>query len=395
MIFRQQVDPSKYFFATYELESDKSLKDAAWELAIGQSVGNPHVRNKWETDDLFENHSCKILGDPEELEKIKKGIVKIAFPVINTNWESDGISHLLCQLMGGQVDIKDIIYCRLIDLELPTSVTDILLKHPKFGISGFREFTGIRDKTLLGGIVKPKTGITPDILLEMVKEMIEGGVNFIKEDEILSDFPLCPIEKRVPLIMDYIKTCGRNVVYAVCINSDPLYILDRVKRVYELGGNAIHINFWCGLGVYRSIRCLDLPLFMHFQQSGCKILSDPSSKYSIDFNIICHIAGLSGVDTMHIGNLFGYSDETSEQIKKYVETLHKYNVIPTLSCGMHPGNVNHVTAEIGNNYLANVGGAIHGHPLGSRAGARAMYQAINSEFNSEEYKLAIEKWGYP
>ena len=30
----------------------------------------------------------------------KSGIVKIAFPIINTNWEEDGISHLLCQLMG-------------------------------------------------------------------------------------------------------------------------------------------------------------------------------------------------------------------------------------------------------------------------------------------------------
>ena len=45
--------------------------------SIGQSVGNPNVRNSWETDDLFNNHSCIILHDEEELTKTKKGIVKI------------------------------------------------------------------------------------------------------------------------------------------------------------------------------------------------------------------------------------------------------------------------------------------------------------------------------
>lgn len=65
-----------------------------------------------------------------------------------------------------------------------------VLKHfkgPKFGINGVREFTGAYDKPLLGGIVKPKTGITPQVLLELVKELVEGGVNFIKEDEIMAN----------------------------------------------------------------------------------------------------------------------------------------------------------------------------------------------------------------
>ena len=57
-IFRESVDTEKYFVVDYYLESSISLRDAAWQLAIGQSVGNPNVRNHWETDELFENHSC-------------------------------------------------------------------------------------------------------------------------------------------------------------------------------------------------------------------------------------------------------------------------------------------------------------------------------------------------
>ena len=91
---RLEIDLEKYYIATYEMASSTSLKDAAWNLAIGQSVGNPNVRNEWETDDLFENNSCIIVGNEKKLEKSTEGIVEIAFPVINTDWKTDGISHM-------------------------------------------------------------------------------------------------------------------------------------------------------------------------------------------------------------------------------------------------------------------------------------------------------------
>ena len=57
-IFRSidEIDTSKYILCRYFLSSKTSLRDAAWSLSIGQSVGNPNVRNHWETDELFENH---------------------------------------------------------------------------------------------------------------------------------------------------------------------------------------------------------------------------------------------------------------------------------------------------------------------------------------------------
>lgn len=392
MIFKKSVDLETHFIATYKLSGKESLRDAAWELAIGQSVGNPHIRNQWETEELFENHSCKVIGDEEELKKLKSGIIQIAFPIINTNWKEDGITQLLVQVMGGQLDIDKIIECRLLSLDFPKEV-HTYFKGPSFGISGIREYLNIHNKPLLGAIIKPKTGITPSILLEMVKELVEGGVDFIKEDEILSNPCFCPIEERVPLIMNYINNSGRKVIYAVCINSDYPYIIDRVKKVYELGGNGVHINFWNGLGVYKSIRDLDLPIFVHFQKSGDKILTDVSHRFSISFNVICQLAGMMGVDFIHTGMWGGYNDTDEHILKDDMEMLYKYNVMPALSCGMHPGVVNAIRERFGIDFLANTGGAIHGHPRGTHSGAKAMRQAIDGDFNNIEYELAIEKWG--
>jgi len=385
----EEVNVKKYFIVEYYLESTKSLKDAAWQLAIGQSVGNPNIRNRWENDELFENYSCLVIESEKNLEKVKQGLVKIAFPIINIDWETDGISHLLVNIMGGQLDIESISKCHIKNITFPESV----LKHfkgPKYGIKGVREYTKVFNKPILGGIIKPKTGITPEVLLEMVKELVEGGVNFIKEDEILSNPSFCPIEERVPLIMDYLK--DKNVIYCVSIHSDYPYILDRVKKVYELGGNGVHVNFWCGLGVYKAIRELDLPIFVHFQKSGDKILTNRNHDFYIDWVVISKLAGMMGVDFIHAGMIGGYYKWDEDEVIDSMKELNNWGVVPALSCGFHPGLTDYVTEKVGINYMANVGGAMHGHPEGTLAGAKAMRQAIDKEY-SDEYYQAIDKWG--
>ena len=72
--------------------------------------------------------------------------------------------------------------------------------------------------------------------------------------------------------------------------------------------------------------------------------------------------------------------------------LHRHDVLPALSCGMHPGLVDYVTEQVGQDYMANVGGAVHGHPGGTIAGARAMRQSIDHTYEIE-YEQAIAKWG--
>jgi ribulose-bisphosphate carboxylase large chain len=388
MIFVDEIDSERYIKGYYFLESKKGVRDAAWNLAIGQSVGNPLVRLERETDELFFNHSCVVKNCPD-LE-LFSGRVEIGFPVANIDFASDGIAQLLCFLMGGQLDIDTIETCWLEKLVIPDWVIEKYFKMPKYGITGARDFTNTHDKPLLGGICKPKTGISPSILLDMVKEMVEGGVNFIKEDEIMANPDVCPLEKRVSLISDYIR--DKNVVYCFCINSDPAHILDRVKFVHQEGGNGIHINFWSGMGVYKSVRDLDLPLFMHFQKSGDKILTNKKHAFHIDWSVICYLAGLMGVDFIHTGMWGGYASDDENDLRNTMGILHSRNVVPALSCGMHPGIVNTITEKFGINYLANCGGALHGHPSGTVAGAKAMRQAIDKSFDVE-YHEAISKWG--
>ena len=75
---------------------------------------------------------------------------------------------------------------------------------------------------------------------------------------------------------------SRKIVFCHTINCDPHIVIDRVKRVYNLGGNGVHINVFSGLGVYNSIRKLDLPIYLHYQSSGAKVFTDVNHRFSFE-----------------------------------------------------------------------------------------------------------------
>jgi ribulose-bisphosphate carboxylase large chain len=386
--------PENHFVVEYYLEAKTSLKDAAWNIAVGQSIGNPNNRSIWETEEMYQNHSCFILEDEDYLKTNKNGIVKISFPLSNINLEEDGISQILCHIAGGQVDILEIQKCHILDIELPENVEKSFKLKPAYGIDGFRKLNGVYEKPFLGGIIKPKVGMSPEVLLEVVKEMVASGVNFIKEDELLGNPNHCPLEKRVPLISSWIKNNAPDVIYCFCINGDSPYALERANFVEQHGGNGIHINVWSGLGMYRAIRKQNPNLWIHFQKSGDKFFTDKRAPFHIYWPVICKIAGWSGVDSIHAGMIGGYMNQDEEELSDTLKMLWKYNIVPALSCGMHPGLVQYVNESLNSfDWMANVGGAMHAHPMGTLGGGVAMKQAINKNFEGEEYKMAINKWG--
>ena len=372
-IIREEKDLGRYFYVTYDVESKTTVYEVAWGIAVGQSIGNPSKRSVWETPEMIESYCAKIIKS-DNFEK-KKGLVTIGYPNENIDWATDGIAQLLCIIQGGQTDIDIIKKCRVVGLEIHPQVLDTHFKKPAHGITGMRQFTQHYGKPFFGGIIKPKTGITPQNLLDMTKELVDGGVNFIKEDEILSNPNICRLQDRVELISNYIQ--GKNVVYCFCINADTEHVVNRAKFVAQNGGNGVHINIWSGLGSYRSIRNQDLGLFIHYQKSGDKVITHKSNPFGIDWQILCQLAAMSGVDTIHSGMWGGYLSDTEEDINATFKVLHENNVVPALSCGMTAELIAPIHEKFGIDWMANVGGSIHGDPNGTIAGARKIRNAID------------------
>ena len=410
-IFQLDIDKENHIIATYYLES-KDFLAAAKAIAIGQSIGNPNVRTQRDSPQIMRDHLAKILDLRTSLTSKQKGFLKIAFPIINFNIKEDGVTQILCSLMGSQMDIDIINHCVLKEIEFPKKVLDTF-KGPKFGMENIMRRAKAIDRPFLGGIVKPKTGITVPQLKEMVKELLEGGVDFIKEDEILGNPVFCPFEERVrvvsEMVNDFSQEVGREIFYTPCINSDYPYFLERAKFADSCGVRAVHLNFWAGISAYKALRDLDMKnAAIFFQKSGDKVITGVNNVYSIDWKVICQLARMMGCDFIHAGMWGGYLSDSKEELTKVLNILRnksQYNAtIPSLSCGSHPGLVNTTVKHFGTELMMNVGGAIQGHPMGTKGGAKAMRQSFEcmqkgeniEEFMKDkiELKTAIEKWGY-
>jgi ribulose-bisphosphate carboxylase large chain len=373
-IVRDGKDLDKYFYTTYEVVSSTTLYEAAFGIAVGQSIGNPSKRSVWETREMMETYCAKIVRNGD-LQR-NQGLVEIGYPLANLDWKTDGVAQLLCMIMGGQTDIDIIRKCRVVGLEFAPTFLDSTFLKPKHGFSGMRDFTGVRDRPFFGGIIKPKTGISPCSLLRMTKELVDGGVNFIKEDEILSNPAVCPLQDRVELISNYIR--DTKVVYCFCINADPVYLLPRAKFVANNGGNGVHINIWSGLGAYKSIREADLGLYIHYQKSGDKVISHRDNAFGISWQVLCQLATYCGVDTIHAGMWGGYLSDPEDELRETLRILRGGDVVPALSCGLTAELVKPIAEKFGRDWMANVGGAIHGDPQGTVAGARKIRQAVDA-----------------
>ena len=68
------------------------------------------------------------------------------------------------------------------------------------------------------------------------------------------------------------------------------------------------------------------------------------------------------------------------QLKHILEQkwYHIKPVFAVCSGGLHPGHVHYLVKNLGKNIIIQMGGGIHGHPLGTLAGAKAARQALDA-----------------
>jgi len=354
-----------YLKATYHIKSTK-IKEAADALVIGQSIGNPYLRSKYETPEMLERYSARVTNITELPDGQFE--VETIFPL--DLFTPNSFTHLLTVVMGGQMDIDLIKGCRLVSLDIPEQLIKSF-PGPKLGIQGIRDKISVYGRPLIGGIVKPKTGLSIDMLCRMVEAMVEGGIDFIKEDEILGEIEGAHVLQRIEAVNRVLE--GAKVIYAPAINipiaqyGEVAAALNESKNIY-----GYHLNVWAGLDAFAYLSSLANKVSF-YQKSGDGVIT--KSGYSIAFDVWCLLARLAGADMIHIGMMGGYLDESKEVLQKRLDALqnpcygHK-GTIPSFSCGATPAHVPILYQAFGNDIMISAGGSIHSHKDGTTAGVK-------------------------
>jgi ribulose-bisphosphate carboxylase large chain len=353
----------------------------------------------------------RLDGSVESLTPQGRGwTARIRYPA--EIFEPGNVPQYLSVYAGNLFGLARLENVRLVDVELPEELVSPF-KGPKFGIEGVRRILGTKNRPHVGTIIKPKVGLNPHDTAAVAYEAAIGGVDLIKDDETLTDQQFCPLDERLPLVLERLEEAkdetGRNVLYAVNISCQADRVVERAGHAVGLGANMVMIDvFTTGFTALQGIAedsRIRVPIHVH-RTMHAAMTRNP--EHGIAMRPFARIFRMLGADQLHTGTVSGKMSHDADELKgdNRVLTAPSFGHRPTFpvaSGGLHPGKVAQELSALGTDVILQAGGGIHGHPDGTAAGARAMRQAVDAfmagvpagEYAKDHYELgrALKLWG--
>lgn len=397
--------------ATYRSYDDKAdFHKKALSIAVGLTVGSWTELPEAQKAEM-EKHLGKVLsvnvheGGPGE----RYADIRIAYPDINF---SRDIPALLVTVFG-KLSMDGRI--KLIDLDVSEAFASAF-PGPKFGLQGVRDLLGVHDRPLLMSIFKSVVGHDLSNLREQFYKQALGGVDLIKDDEILFENPLTPLEKRVETCMEAARKAqeetGQKLLYAVNLTGPTSQLAANARKAIAAGANAILFNVlaygYDALHELSSDPEIKVPIAAHPALAGAIY---PSPHYGMSASLLLgKLMRLAGADLALFPSPYGSvvmpKEENLAVKDALLQPLHGLrSSFPVPSAGIHPGLVPLILKDFGTNVVVNAGGGIHGHPMGTAAGGQAFRQAFRATLDgtplkeaanalgNEALQAAIQAWG--
>jgi ribulose-bisphosphate carboxylase large chain len=418
-VFQEEdwIDFEDYLIATFECEADEKavLEDAIRTIAYDPTIGTWTSIADVDREEILTQYCGKVLL-PLPTSENNRGRVRIAIPVNNIDPSMGGIPHLLA-VLGAPFGLKMFKSLRLLNIQFPDSFTTHF-NGPRFGMDGIYQLLGQeQNRPLLATMLKPRSGLDPESYAKVAYEALIGGVDIIFDDELMVSPKSAPLEKRVPIVDAAVERASRETglhkYYAVNITSSLRLITQTAVRVKELGADLLYFNpltcGFSGLEILAESDEIDLPILCCRSMQGVFHRGDNG----IDLYVLMKLARMAGGDGMHIGSISGKLPHLiaggQDEIKNRARTLtgrakNMKPMIPILSGGLHPGNVEWNVRNIGHKVILQAGSGVLGHPDGARAGGQAMRAIVDGLMKgqhtheiSREHEVvlaALKKWGY-
>jgi ribulose-bisphosphate carboxylase large chain len=367
--------------ARYAIETSQPPERAAEVIAGEQSTGT-FTRVPGETDELRSRHGARVESVTRSGETSCE--VEISWPVSNLG---PSLPNLLATVAGNLWELKQFSGLRLLDLKLPPVFLERYCG-PQFGVAGTRRLSNVYGRPVIGTIVKPSVGLTPAETADLVRRLAEGGIDFIKDDELQSDGPHCPFEERLAAVMrvlhEHAGRTGKMVMYAANITGEIDEMLRRHEQVVAAGGTCVMVSIHSvGLPALAALRrAATVPI--HGHRNGWGLLGR-SRDIAVSFVAWQKLWRLAGIDHVHcngIANKFWEPDESviasaRECLKPMFDVPGRgCEIMPVFSSGQTARQASATFAALGTTDLIfAAGGGIMAHPGGPGAGVLALRQA--------------------
>ncbi|MEM1135610.1 MAG: RuBisCO large subunit C-terminal-like domain-containing protein [Bacteroidota bacterium] len=397
--------------AKYFIETAFPVEQAV-EIMAGEQSSGTFVKVPGETAELKEKYAAKIIKIEETAEvedpslpgakpyKIdgkvtwKQAIVTLEWPLHNVGIN---LSNLMATVAGNLFELAPFSGLKLLDIALPKAFNE-KYTGPKFATSGTRELIGMDARPIIGTIIKPSVGLSPEATAQQVKTLIEAGLDFIKDDELMGDSPHSPFEKRVDAVMqvinDYAEKTGKKPMFTFNLSGDIDDMLCRHDYVLAKGGTCVMASLnWTGISAIEKLnKHSQLPI--HGHRNGWGLFSR-SDVLGMGFSVFQKIYSLAGADHIHTNGIRNKFCEQDESVIDSIKACLSPSgggcpVTPVISSGQWADQALDTYQAVNSQdvmYLC--GGGITGHPGGIEAGVQSIKLAWEGALEGKSiYDLA-------
>ena len=304
--------------------------------------------------------------------------LKLSWPLDNLG---PSLPNLMATVAGNLYELKPVQSLRLIDITLPPAFAQAY-PGPAFGIAGTRALSGVADGPLIGTIIKPSVGLSAQDTADIVAQLCEAGVDFIKDDELQADGPACPFDERVTLSMAVInrhaERSGKKVMYAFNLTGELDEMKYRHDLVQRLGGTAVMLSLnsvgMTGFNAFR--RHAHLPIHAH--RNGWGYLQSGWS-----YTAWQKLWRLAGVDHMHVNGIANKFQEDDDSVIASARACltpmfadKPCTIMPVFSSGQTVRQAAPTWERLQSTDLIFLaGGGLFAHPGGITAGVNALRQS--------------------
>ncbi len=381
--------------ATYLIETPFAAEAAAAAIAGEQSSGT-FVKIAGETPELVERHGARVeavsLVDevmepslpgakPAPSGRYQRAHVTISWPFENVG---ASLPNLLATVSGNLSELGELSGLRLLDIDVPAEFR-AAYPGPQHGVAGTRELSGVYGRPLIGTIIKPSVGLSPAATADLVDQLAEGGLDFIKDDELIASPPYSPLEARLGAVMrvlqEHQQRSGRRVMYAFNVTGEIDEMRRRVELIAKAGGTCAMVSLnWIGPVALAALR-RDCPIAIHGHRNGWGVLSR-HPLLGFDFRVFQKIFRMAGADHIHVNGLSNkFSEDDASVIASANACLASSGpddrpIVPVFSSGQTVLQAHPTFAAINSvDLIFAAGGGIMAHPDGISAGATALRES--------------------
>ncbi|MEA2631825.1 MAG: 3-oxoisoapionate-4-phosphate transcarboxylase/hydrolase [Chloroflexota bacterium] len=416
---------SQRIFATYRIETPHPPERAAEVMAGEQSTGT-FVRVPGETEALRARFGARVerIGELEAVEqpslpgsvpprgtsgpiRYRRAEVVLSFPLENMG---PSLPNLLATVAGNLYELREFSGLKLIDLDLPPAFASAY-PGPQFGVEGTRRLAGVGGRPIVGTIIKPSVGLSPEVTAALVKTLIEAGLDFIKDDELMANGPHSPLERRVEAVMrvvnDFADRTGKKPMVAFNITDEVDAMLRHHDAVASAGGTCVMVSLnSIGLPALAHLR-RHCRLPIHGHRNGWGLISR-HPYLGMEFPAYSKLWRVAGVDQLHTNGLRNKFSEPDDSViasaRSCLSPMFGARIMPVFSSGQWAGQAPDTYRRLGSADLLYVcGGGIMAHPGGIAAGVASIRQAWEAalggipldEYAREHVALgqALERFG--